>query len=193
MHQVYYIVLRSWQDVLWKVVGWSENPYIAHTYFQHYKSMTTQLLEMRSVECENTIELAQYIRCDIGTDIHDLVDTHLMTKTSKDGKCYVIYPSKYEEAFSDKFMDSSRAAICMCNYLSKLVMTAVPLTKYISDDSNVISEVLFASYFNTSVRKMLQRGPVVTPISKMIDVIYFWRCLTAKGACQFAQIGRAHV
>lgn len=185
MKQAFYIVLRSWQDVLWKVIGWSENPYVANTYFQHYKRMTTQLLEMRSVKCENTIELIQFIRNDIGTDIQDLVETHLMTKQSKDGKCYVIYPSKYEESFSDDFMNSTKLAICICDYLSKMVMTAVPLTKYIKCDQ-VIDEVLFAAYFNTSVRKMLQRGPAATPISKLIDVIYFWRCLTAKGACQFA-------
>lgn len=185
MRQVFYIVLHSWQDVLWRVVGWSENPYVANTYYQHYKKMTAQLLDMRSAKCENIIELVQFIRNDIGTDIQDLMETHLMTKQSKDGRCYVIYPSKYEESFNDDFMASSRLAICICDYLSKVVMTAVPLMKYIRCD-RVVDEVLFAAYLNTSVRKMLQRGPAVTPVSKLIDVVYFWRCLTAKGAYQFA-------
>lgn len=187
MQQVYYIVLRSWQGVLWKVIGWTENPYIAHTYFNHYKSMTSQLLEMRSVKCENIIEMARYIRDDIGTDIQDLLDTRLMTKLSKDEKCYVIYPSKCDDSFNAGILDNSRLVICICDYISKTVMTAVPLTKYmVGDLQDIISEMLYVSYLNTSVRKMLQRGPTAIPLSKLIDVVYFWRCLTAKGACQFA-------
>lgn len=188
MQQVFYIVLRSWQDVLWKVIGWTDNSYIAHTYFKHYRSMTTQLLEMRSVKCENTIELLRFIRDDIGTDVQDLLETHLMTKTSKDGKCYVIYPSKYNDSFSAEIMTSSRVVMCICDYISKMVMTTVPLIKYIANDAQIIQELLFVSYLNTSVRKMLQHGPATTPVSKLIDVVYFWRCLTAKGARQF-QLG----
>lgn len=186
MQQVYYIVLRSWQDVLWKIIGWTENSYIAHTYFKHYKSMTSQMVEMRSVKCENTIELLRFIREDIGTNVQDLLETRLVTKTSKDGKCHVIYPSKYEDSFNAEIMSSPRVVMCICDYLSKMVMTAVPLMKYITNDSQIIHEMLFVSYLNTSVRKMVQHGPAATPVSKLVDVVYFWRCLTAKGACQFS-------
>jgi hypothetical protein len=56
------------------------------------------------------------------------------------------------------------------------MLQTVPLSPYIlGDRGDLIYSTLFLAYKHTSMKQMVRSGPPVTPISELIDCVYFWR------------------
>jgi hypothetical protein len=173
----FYVILTDWEYVLKGVVGWSDNPYIAISYFREYKQMDEES-EMITIECESTMVLVHILNEEYATDIHDILGCHLVTKTSKDGRCYVIYKERYAELFSDEYTVDIRISSQIFSILTHTMLQASPLVPYLKTDSiDLISTLLFVAYQYTSIKQMLRSGPRATPVSELLDMIYFWRYL----------------
>jgi hypothetical protein len=177
----FYVILTDWEDALKQVVAWVENPYIAISYFREYKKIDRES-EMIIIECDNHVTLSVILRENYATDVDDLLECHLIAKTSKDGRCYVIYKERYNEHFSESFLESSSVAMQICDTISRIMLVSAPLIKflnepYITNEMNLT----FGVYSYTSIRKMMQDGTKAIPLSKTIDIVYFWRFVNAMG------------
>lgn len=180
--RTFFVVITSWRDVLWKVVGWTDNPYVAISFFKEYRNMD-KMSSMIIVECGSVVELFKVIREDYATDTAEFLDAHLITRTSKDERCYVIYKEKYSELFSDDYLVRSEGNLLrVCDALTKIMMALCPLIKYIDVKSSpgiaeLILGVIFQVYSHTSNKRLFRNSDLMKQIVNDIDIVYFWRFL----------------
>lgn len=189
----FYVILTDWEDVLKCVVGWSDNPYVAISYFREYKQMD-DMSEMITIECESTMLLSHILNEEYSTDIHDVLGCHLVTKTSKDGRCYVIYKERYAELFSDEYIREMKVSSQIFSAITHTMLQASPFVPYlITDSKDLISTLLFVAYKYTSIKQMLRTGPRTTPVSELLDMVYFWRYLDRSNSSHITCIQGAGV
>ena len=179
--RTFYTIIKSKVDCSWKIIGWTENPYIAISYFREYKQMDKDA-QMFIVECGTILELFKTIQMD-----YDILGARLMTRTSKDDRCYVIYKEQYNVLFSDNYIHGDDARFNICDAISRVFLGPVTLLKYLSTDNgseliDLLYAVLFSAYVHTS-SKRLAKLPSDSLIGMIdIDVVYFWRFVNAVSA-----------
>lgn len=180
--RTFYVVITSWRDVLWKVVGWTDNPYIAISYFKEYHLMD-KISRMVIIECGSVLELSKIVRDNYDTDTSDFLEAHLITRTSRDDRCYVIYKEKYSEMFSDDYLAKSEGNLLrVCDVLCKVMMSVCPLIKYIDvqnqpNTAEFILGLIFEVYNHTSNKRLFKNNALKNQIANDIDIVYFWRFL----------------
>ena len=171
----FYVILSDWEDVLRQVIAWTENPYVAITYFREYRKLDSDS-EMVTIECDSHFALASILNENYATDVQNVLESQLMTKTSRDERCYVIYASRYKDFFSDHFLQNMKITTQVCDTISHIMLNIAPLMKFLNEpECTDIINVTYNVYGYTSIRKMLQEGPKATPIWELIDIVYFWR------------------
>ena len=170
----FYVILTlgDYDEISQTVVAWTENPYIAISYFKEYRSMDEDAT-MVIYGCESHLELMRVLTEEYHIEMIDVLNLHLMTMTSKNERCYVIYKEEFSELFSDKFIKKHSEFIC--DNICRTMLSTIPLMKFINPQYNeVISNLLFIVYTYTSIKKMLRTG-VKVDLTESIDIVYFWK------------------
>jgi len=176
----FYIILTSTLDYdkldydkeVSEVVAWTENPYIAISYFKEYREIDSDA-NMVIYGCNSHMELINLLKEIYNTEMEDILNSHLASTTSKNERCYVTYKEKYSELFTNKFIQKHKEFIC--DYICRIMLSATPLMKYVNPEYNeVISNLLFIIYTYTSIKKMIRHGLTVD-LEKTIDLVYFWK------------------
>ena len=184
--RTFYTIIKSKVDCSWKIIGWTENPYIAISYFREDKQMDKDA-QMFIIECGTILELYKTVQMDYDISMEDFLEARLMTRTSKDDRCYVIYKEQYNALFSDNYIHGDDARFNICDAISRVFLGPVTLLKYISTDNgseltDLLYAVLFSAYVHTSSKRM-SKLPNDSSIGTVdIDVVYFWRFVNAVSA-----------
>lgn len=175
MVKTYYVMLTSWKDVLQRVVAWTDNPFVGISYFKEYKPMDKES-EMVIVTTGSCFELAMQLQDEYAVDMTDFLSYQLRTQTSGNGLCYAIYQDKYSHLFNIDSLMEKQGVLRICDQLSRVMLNTTPLMRYLkADECDVIGITLFTAYTYTSIKRMLRGDILASPISKLIDIVYFWR------------------
>lgn len=180
--RTFYTIIKTKVDSSWKMVGWTENPYIAISYFREYKQMDKSA-QMFTMECDTVMELYRGVKLEYGISVEDFISSRFTTKTSRDDRCYVIYKERYAELFRDDFV-SKNSIPNICNVVSAVFIGLVPLLKYITvesepDTNDLLGTVVFNAFVHTSNKQAISR---MNGIITDIDVVYFWKFTNAMTA-----------
>lgn len=189
----FYIILtenNDYDSIYQEVVAWSDNPYVAISYFKEYNDIDANST-MVIYECISAVALSQILRENYNTEMSVILSTHLVTKTSINGRCYVIYREQYSELFTVDYLKKHSDFIC--DYICKVMLHTIPLIKYFIPEYNeIISSLLFIVYTYTSIKKMIRTG-VLTDLEKAIDMVYFWRFVNYMNPDQMIQMGSGFI
>ena len=174
----FYVVLSTSFDYdreVTDVVAWTENPYVAISYFKEYQEVDSDA-NMITISCNTHLELIQIFNEEYNTDMEVGLNTHLTTITSKNERCYVIYKERYHSLFTSDFIHNHTSFIC--DYICRIMISTAPLIRYINPEYNdVISNLLFIVYTYTSIKKMIRHG-LSTDLENTVDLVYFWKLVT---------------
>lgn len=187
----FYVIITSWNDVLERVASWTDNPYVAISYFKEYKEMDKNS-KMVIVKASSALELSKILMDDgYVADVSDLLDSHLLTKTSKDGRCYAIYRERFSALFSDDYMDHTARSASTCYLISAIMMGVNPILKYISLENpntlDLITNLIVHAYAHTSIKRLMSNNRSVnSQVSDFIDVVYFWKFLNSSSSYQLS-------
>lgn len=179
--RTFYTIIKSRTMYIgWRIIGWTENPYVAISYFREYQQMDRQAL-MFSLRCNSVLQLFEEIEKDYDIDLESFLDTHLLTKTSKDERCYVIYQEKYSGLFHDSYIKNHTNTLAgVCDTISKVLLGLSMIMKYLSNDtdpelSDFLYSVIFNAYLHISNKRMQKITEMGGRLSVDIDLVYFWR------------------
>lgn len=96
-----YVILESYNDVLYKVNSWSKNYYVATMYYSEFKKTHPDTL-LVEYECDKVRILYRSILDDgFIVDIPYLIDNCLCSMTSSDGNLTMIYPCIHDRNVKD--------------------------------------------------------------------------------------------
>ena len=161
-----YVILASWDDVLYRLEAWSKNYYLASVYYRQFeKKHPDALFKVYSGTGRmQMLKLASELKREYDTKVDDIIDLELKLTASKDNNLCVIYKSKYTNSFTTKSTDISVEIYReFSNVLAKTFLSPAILTKYIYD-KNKLFELLFRSYsYVTSVQDSVE-----------LDMVYLW-------------------
>lgn len=160
-------ILKSQDDVLYKLEAWSKDWYIINVYYNEFVTVDEDAIVV-SYECDSIIELYNLLKPNTSTTVDDIVGGFLRIRSSVDGKLCVIYKDKYSECFDD-----STNSIMIKNTVESIyrkVMLIVPLVVYFDYFYGPIMNLLFKIYLN---KKNGNRNSV--------DLVYLWYYIIKTG------------
>lgn len=167
MIRKFYVITVTYEDVLDRVVGWTENQFIAKLYYANMSEVVGKDPQIIEYKTESVIELSQELFKNHSLMVEDFVDMQLITKTSKDNKLCMITISKYNDITNNDVLIKAVVE----SPLMKLFLLGAPLTKYIKFMSDEIMMVLFTAHKYMVKATMSQNDITITD---MIDPVYFW-------------------
>lgn len=160
--RTFYVIATSWEDVLSEVVGWSENYYIASTYYKYYIDTESEFL---SYSCENLLVFSRILLENHNLPMDRITDLNLLGQSAQDGKVYMIYQSIYQGLFQPQ------AIVMITNSIgvNRAYLSMAPLTKYLLDEKETVIETIFVAYqYFVSMNQC---------IDTVIDPVYLLRYL----------------
>ena len=160
----FYVILASWDDVLYKLEAWSKNYYLAKMYYQQFNEKYSDAL-FYTYECKSVTEFSVIMKNEVDASVDLIVNSNLRIATSGDDKLSVIYKDMYTEFFNIELMNKSTKHDIL-SMVGGFALSTVPLTVYlVSDTANAfITEILF---------KLYQYSKVSNP-SAHLDMVYLW-------------------
>ena len=161
-----YVIITSWDDVLYKLEAWSKNYYLASVYYRQFKKKHPDaMLKIYSSSGNmKMMQLARDLKRDYDTTVEDIIDLELKLAASKDNNLCVIYKAKYHNSFVTESIDIDPGIYKdFTNVLTRTFLSPAILTKYIHTSPNLF-ELLFRSYNYASSDQNLVD----------IDMVYLW-------------------
>lgn len=151
-----YVILKSWNDSLYKLEAWSRNYFIASNYYNNFlKTDPDSILE--EIEVRGISELSIKLKMEYDSDISDVINTLLKSKLSRDDKLYVIYKSEYSDYFEYTTLDNETKTI-IARLISHISLEISQMLKYVFKDLKVL---MYLMYMN-----MLSKPE--------LDMVYVW-------------------
>lgn len=161
----FYVIVDSWDDVLYKLEAWSKNYYIANMYYTKYKKTHPDAL-LKVYETDErlkTLHLANTLKKEFDTDVDTFIGSELKLISSEDGKLCAIYKDKYKYSFMTSSSDMEQTLFnCIRNSIAEVFLRSAPLVKYIQTPIDLL-EILFRAHIYTTNSKRVN-----------IDMIYLW-------------------
>lgn len=159
-----YVILDSWDDVLYKLEAWSKNYYLAKTYYHQFKENHPDAL-LYTCECKSVTEFSMLMKNEVDASVDLIVNSNLRITTSGDNKLSVIYKDMYTELFSAELMSKPIKHDIM-SILGGFALSTVPLVVYLTGETTntFITEILF---------KLYQYSKVTNPLAHL-DMVYLW-------------------
>lgn len=162
-----YIILTSWDEVLYRVEAWSSNYYFIKMYYNQYIETHPEaiIVEYEMHDGFRVTALIRKIGLDYGAcALENFATSELKLCTSLDGKLNAIYKSMYDCSFKTKsyYLDTW-VYDDISSIISGVFMSTAPLIKFIYLDIDLL-ELLFKAYSYTSkVSKTTE-----------LDMVYVW-------------------
>lgn len=165
-----YVILKSWNDSLYKLEAWSRNYFIASNYYNNFlKTDSDSILE--EIEVRSISELSIKLKMEYDSDISDILNTLLKSKLSRDDKLYVIYKSEYSDYFEYETLDDE-TKINITRLLSHISLEMSQMTKYIFKDLKVLMYLMYMNVLNKNELDMVYVWYlIINGTSKSIHII----------------------
>lgn len=152
-----YVILASWNDVLYKLETWSKSYYLSKVYYDQFSKKNPDAIFLH-YHCDSVFDLYNKLKEDMSVDVQDIIDSNLKLKSSYDKKMYAIYKEKYSKSFDEFLVDVNKDNIM--SVLAGLSLSTVPLTPYLLDNYKPIMEILFSIYSISKLNKTVNIDPV---------------------------------
>ena len=136
----FYVILSPWDEFSYRLIGWTENDYIANVYYDELSK--DEDLIIVSYECENILTLSHILKEEYGIDVEDTANSKLVTRVSSDNKLYVVFRHDYLNWFNT---DNIRNTAFQRNF-SKIFLSSAPLVKYINGGDDLLLNTVFLAY-----------------------------------------------
>lgn len=158
-----YVIVTNWNDVLYKLDGWSRNMYLARTYYNKRKKQFPGVeSEFITYDCNNSLELAKKLKMEFDSSIDDILDNELNLISSRDSRLCMIYKSKYKDLLN---VDDSRIKT-LFSTVSETFLASAPLVRYLDEGRigfDLLGLLFLASYYN-----------MTTMVGDFVDIVYLW-------------------
>ena len=161
-----YVIVASWDDVLYKLEAWSKNYYLASVYYRQFKKKHPEAMFIIYSNSGNMkmMQLSRDLKRDYDASVEDIIDSELKLAASKDNNLCVIYKSKYHDSFvTDSSSIDPELYREFTSILARIFLSPATLIKYI-DSSNVTFELLFRAYNYIKTDQNLVD----------LDMVYLW-------------------
>ena len=160
----FYVILASWNDVLYKLEAWSKNYYLAKTYYTIFKEKHSDSMFL-SYQCKTVAEFSVIMKKEVDASVDKIVESNLRITTSRDNKLSVIYKDMYTEMFNVDLMNKS-VKNDLLSIIGGNALSTAPLTVYLKDEymNTITTEILFKLYQYSKVSKSLV----------YLDIVYLW-------------------
>lgn len=161
-----YIIIDSWNDVLYRVVAWSRNYYLTTKYFEEYNK-NHSMSKMVGIEADTIRELSLILKKEYDTSIPDLLDNEIKMFTSKDNKISALALIKHSNWFdlnSNHYDANSIFKDWLLDLIPNIILSIVPLIKYI--DTGYPDDLLQTVFVAYQYR-------YIPNIDDKIDLVYF--------------------
>ena len=155
----FYVVISPWDELLYRVIGWTENEYIANVFYDGLFKDGEEV-NLVSYECENLLILSHILKEEYNIEVEDTVNTKLISKTSNDDKLFVIFRQEYSELFDISNINH----IIHREGFSRIFLSSAPFVKYINNIGDDILNVVFLAYRYLTYSKS----------DAKFDMVYLW-------------------
>ena len=154
-------ILKSQDDILYKLEAWSKNWYLINAYYNEFRKVNPEAI-LTTYECNSVVELYNTLKTTTSTTLEDVVEGSLRIKSSEDGRICVIYKDKYSECFKES-SENSIIVRDVVELIYRKVIAISPLIIYLEDFYGPIMNLLFKIYINK------KNGDRYS-----IDLVYLW-------------------
>lgn len=151
-----YVVLKSWNDILYKLEAWSRNYFIASNYYNNFLKSDPDAM-FKEIEVRSISELSIKLKIEYDSDISDILSTLLKSKLSRNDNIYVIYKSEVSEYFEYRTLDNELKTN-VTKLLSHISLEMSQLMKYVFEDMKVLLYLIYANVLNVTE----------------LDMVYIW-------------------
>ena len=161
-----YVILASWNDVLYRLEAWSKNYYLASIYFRQFKRKHPDAIFKiyKGYGSCQIMQLAHQLKMECDTKVEDFIESELKLTASRDDKLCAIYKARYLDSFTAKSSDIDSGIYDeVTSIMSSIFLSSAPLVKFLYLDNDLL-ELLFITYSYTS------------KLSKAVelDMVYMW-------------------